>query len=192
VDRLPPRRARAALEHLPGALRITVAPRRRWPAPLILLVWLGAWAFGEAAAVGQLARLSGTEASPAPLVVVGLWLVAWTAAGVAVARALLWMVFGRERVEAGGGRLRIRRSILGLGRTREFPGSDIRDLRVATAPAGAAAPGRRRRVGPSDGMVAFEHGEATVRLLPGIDAAEAAALVEQLAARLGGGASLRR
>ncbi len=152
---------------------------------LFLPLWLAGWVFGEAAA---LAALAGRERlrSPAPDAFLVLWLLAWSVAGVLVVAAFLWNAFGRETVEISGRTLRVSRRALGLGRTREYDGAQVRELRVLAPPPGPPAqPEGMRHAAFGGGAVAFEYGTRTVRVLGGLDEPEAARVVEELRGRLG-------
>ncbi len=151
---------------------------------LFLPVWLAGWVFGEAAALATLVGRRGPGSAPDLLLV--FWLLAWSVAGVLVVAAFLWNAFGRETVEISGRTLRVSRRALGLGRTREYDGAQVRELRVLAPPPGPPAqPEGMRHAGFGGGAVAFEYGTRTVRVLGGLDEEEAARVGEELRGRLG-------
>jgi hypothetical protein len=181
-----PGRPRASVETVPGGLRISAPAPRSWGVLLFLPPWLVGWALGELAALRELTGAAATSGSAGPILFLTVWLLAWTAGGLLVAFTFLWTAFGRETVELADATLSVRRHVLGLGRTRRYDAARVQGLRVWAGPApGPRTAPRLRRPGLGGGTIAFDHGGRTVRVLGGLDEAEATALVAQLGARLG-------
>jgi hypothetical protein len=180
-----PQAARFSSEVTPAGYRITIPARRNWFVILFLFAWLGGWVFGELSASGQLMR--GAEKTPATFLV--FWLVAWTVGGFFATATLLWQLAGREVITIDTGSLSYRAEVLGLGRTRSFRASDVKNLRSTEY---ASLPFNSQRgwyppvFGPGTGPVAFDYGARTFRIAPSLDEAEASLLVRELSTRLPG------
>jgi hypothetical protein len=171
---------RATVSGGPEGLEIVI-PARRNPFVLLFLgVWLAGWATGELSALGDL--LSGRPRGFEGFLL--LWLTLWTAAGALAAYAWLWMLVGKERILVGTSTLRIKRDILGLGRTRTFELFRIRNLRVAPGPAGPRdLTAALTLAGLTRGLIAFEHEGKTVRFGVSLEPAEAQMIVERMKQR---------
>jgi hypothetical protein len=90
-------------------------------------------------AIRSLLSGRGDLAASAFLVV---WLLGWTAGGGFAWLMFLFMAFGRERILIQSGAVHIRKEVLGMGRTRKFERSLIRDVRLRNVP---ESTGRRKR-----------------------------------------------
>lgn len=118
------------------------------------------------------------------------WFVVWiacTTCGLLSAVFFVsWLIAGRERVTVTGEGLSIR--VRPLGRRRDYPIGDVRNLRVVDpAPGQAGGPPRRLR-GTAIVVarpIAFEHGEQTVRFGANLDESDAAKVVELIQSRFG-------
>lgn len=160
---------------------MVIPSRKSWLALPFLSVWLVGWAFGEVSVVSALLR--GPPAPGALFMVV--WLTLWTLGGAAALATLAWGIAGREVIIAGAGVLAVRREVLGVGRSREYAATHVRNLRVAPA---AFDPfdvrSSLRFWGLGGGLIAFDHGARTVRFGAGVEEAEAADLLQALRERL--------
>jgi len=157
------------------ALRVSIPPQRNLFAVLFLGAWMVGWYVGETSALREFMKPSG---SPQGTFLVA-WLVGWTIGGVFAATTLLWSLAGREVIEVQPEVLVHRRAIFGLGWSKVYSVSAIKDLRVA-------APGlrlsnlsfsklfdrtgreqERPRAGDfwglSGGPIVFDYGARTVR-----------------------------
>lgn len=184
--RMKPGRPRAVTESTPGGLRIAVRTRKNVFLLLFLPVWLVGWAFGEVTVIYKLID-EASDLRGAPLPFSGfllVWLVGWTLGGGFALLAFVWNAWGREVLEVSRGALRVRHEVLGLGRTREYDLAHVRAVRVSPAPFDPwSSRGALRYWGFGNGVVAFDYGATTVRVLAGVEEAEAAGLVEALGAR---------
>jgi hypothetical protein len=163
----------------PDGLELVVPAKRNVFIVIFLLAWLGGWTFGELSALGKL--LSGAEGAAGFLF---FWLVGWTIGGGFAAFTVLWMLVGRERIILRPRILAIRREALGLGLTREYDLTHVRNLRVSVGgydPFGWAAGARFWGFG--GGPVAFDYGAKSVRLAAAVDEPEAAQIVRELKTR---------
>lgn len=185
MSTVPVPAARATIEDGGSSVRVSVPARRNIVATVFILVWLAAWFFGESRVIRQL--LAPGHSGPKGFL--ALWLVGWSLGGVFAARALLWMLFGREVIELRDSELAVRREALGIGRTRAYDLGAIKNLRAA-APAVAAGRGSVGDMGGTSGTIAFDYGPKTIRCGGGLDEAEAGQIVDlfkQRNARLRGG-----
>jgi hypothetical protein len=99
---------------------------------------------------------------------------------------LLWLLFGVEVIKVDYASIKLRRQILGLGRTLEYNGDHVRKLRAA--PIVYATTGYRSSftweyLGLSGGQIAFDYGAKTIRFGGGLDEAEACIIVDAIAQR---------
>lgn len=176
----PSRAGRARFRAGDDRLEIVIPAARRIVGTLFLAVWLGAWAFGEALAIGLLLGGAGGS-SLFPL----LWFGAWTLGGLVTLAAFVWTLAGREAVTVTPRELRVVRAMPLLRRGWSYDAGAVRDLRARPPLPGGSS--RRRGVpailsGRDLGSVAFDHGSGTAGF--GIDlgereAAELAATVER-------------
>jgi hypothetical protein len=158
---------------------------RNWFILLFLLAWLGGWLMGEVSVSKQL--LNSADKTPAAFL--SFWLVGWTIGGVLAAGAVLWQLAGREVLTLDSSSLLHRVEAFGIGRSRSFRTSEIKNLRSTDYP---SSPFMNQRtlfppiVGTGYGPVAFDYGARTYRIAPSLDEAEARMLVTEIASRLPG------
>src|SRR5215469_13962442 len=86
--------------------------------------------------------------------------------GVMAIWSWLWILAGQEIIRFGSGILGIRKDICGLGRTKEYSISEMRDPR-ASPPVYQS----RRNLIP-DGTIAFDYGAKTYRFAQAVDGAK--------------------
>jgi hypothetical protein len=181
-----PQAARFRSEITPEGYRIVIPARRNWLILIFLCAWLGGWVFGELSVSWELLR----HADKAPTAFLSIWLVGWTVGGAFVIATLFWQLAGREIITVSPTALSYRAEALGLGRTRSFRISDVKDLR-STEYAVSAFSNQRAWfppiLGSGFGPVAFDYGARTFRVAPSLDEAEAKILVKELSSRLPSG-----
>ena len=148
---------------------------------LFLPIWLVVWLFGEVSVIGQLVSGNPNGGASAFLL---FWLAGWTIGGAFAIGTTLWMYFGKERILLTTTTLGIRREALGIGRSREYELSQVRNLRVSPRSFNMFNSGNSMRaLGLGGGNIAFDHGAATIRFGAGIDEAEAALIATDLESR---------
>lgn len=170
---LAPPSARSVISDDAGAFRIEIPVNRSAFHSLFLTFWLGGWACGEFFAVRQLLRKPEISAN---LFLIS-WLGMWTVFGVMAIWSWFWMLSGREVIRIGSGVLAIRREVFGIGATKEYSLTEIRDLRV-----GPPEYQSRRNMIPG-GTIVFDYGAKTYRFGQGVDEAEAKQLVREILSR---------
>lgn len=191
--KVKPGRPRAEVESIPGGLRVSVRTPRNWFALCFLPIWLTGWAFGEVFTISVLVGADFARSSrPPPTGFLAVWLVGWTIGGLLAIAAFLWMAFGREVLEVSGGTLRVRREAVGVGRAWSYDLAHVQNVRWSPAPFNPFSFNASMRYwGFGNGVVGFDYGASTHRVLPGLEEAEASSVIERLRAYVGGGTALR-
>ena len=144
---------------------------------LFLMAWLGGWSVGGMSAFIQVAKPGDGQAFLA------FWLVGWAIGEICVLGIILWQLVGLEELSIRGGNLVHRVSIGGLGRTREFLGALVKNLRTARQ---LSAPWMDQRAfappifGSGYGAIAFDYGAKTYRIGASLDEAEATLILGTL------------
>ena len=163
----------------PEGIEVRVPAARNMFGMLLLGGWLAAWASGS---VG--ASTAWLSLHDAPKAVLLCWLLAWTLAGGFAAYTCLWMLAGRERIVLRPQSLVIGREVFGLGRTREYDLTQVKNFRVAAAARGLFAwTASARFWGLGGGPIAFDYGTKTVRVAAAVNEPEAIQIVNELKAR---------
>jgi hypothetical protein len=109
------------------------------------------------------------------------WLMGWAAGGVFAVYALPWLAMAKEIVSLRSGSITIKRTILGVGPTREYDLAHIKNLRVS--PESADPFGWRMSfLGMGGGLIALDYGAKTVRFAASVEEAEASQIVSDLEA----------
>jgi hypothetical protein len=179
---------RYTLEHTADGIRAIVPSRKNWFVIVFLSLWMCGWFAGESSALAQL--LGHPVAGKAQTAgFLGIWLTVWTIGGFVFSAVLLWQVTGREIISMNSLSLVHRVEALGMGRTRSYRIGDVKDLRASfNAFYGYERWGRTGLpfgVGGAGSLV-FDYGARTIRMLPGLDEAEAKMLVKEFSTRLKG------
>jgi len=164
-------------EDSPDGLMISIPAPKFWPVLIFLTVWLCGWAAGEWTAISSLLESADDWAATAFLVV---WLIGWSIGGGFTLAFFLFMAFGKERILVRTDAIYVRKDVLGVGPTRRYDRTQIRELRLLPIPQGRDRKGRS-----SFGRIAFEYGEKTVTLGIVTTDDEANELANLLRARLG-------
>ena len=160
-----------------GTTAVRIAAPRSVTMIVFLVFWMVGWAGGEVAVIRT---LSSAEIRPSAYGFVALWLVLWTAGGLAGVLGLLWAFAGHEVVQAGGGALTLRRAAGPVGRTQTFPLAEVTNLRYL--PPAARGRGQGGRAGP--GALAFDHRGKPVQFGTYLDPAGGRSVIDALAPTL--------
>ncbi len=148
-------RSRLTVSDEAEGLRIWTPPPRDW-AVLVIVVWLGLWTF--------LGAQSWRNHS-------SLFVAAWGFAELWAIYAILDNVGGNEIILANSEALTRMRRIFGLGWSKTYPISEIRNLRF------------QRGSGRRPSRIALDHGAWTVRFAAGIGESEAYELMGKIRQR---------
>lgn len=163
MNMMPPRPPQ--LEETPTGLRIVMRPERSGCAVAFLATWFVGWAVGEVTAIVGL--FGGTVWVNGMFL--GSWLLAWTAAGVAVAAFLLFLIGGAEIVSIEPEGVSRRIEAFGRGFTRVYPASEVRNFRAL----GVDNTGERN-------FLAFDHRGGTLRFGTALSESTAVRIAEQV------------
>ena len=176
-----PSQPKSTMVDTPEGLEVVVPARRNWFMTAFLGFWLIGWAWGEITVPAEFFK-DGLPAGSKLFTVA--WLLMWTLGGGAALFIFLWSLAGRERIRLGGGALLIRKEVLGVGRSREYDLSLVRNLRSAP-PAYNPLDSRSSMQfwGIGGGLVRFDYGASTIRFGASFDESEAANVVERFKAR---------
>jgi len=117
---------RIAVAQTDDGLGILIPPMRNYFAAGFLALWLCGWAAGEYFALREIVNGGITG------LFLLIWLVPWTLAGAAVLWAILWQIFGIERLFVTAGALVREWRLLGFGRRRVVLGDEIRGVAIAS------------------------------------------------------------
>ena len=155
-----------------------------------------AWFFGESSAIREL-----THSPIAERWFLVVWLAGWTIGGVFAVLLFLWLATGREIIELRPDAIVLRRTILGIGRSRTYDIMQVKDFRLGpeghrTFESGFFArlfekqPRRQldyTRAGEAwgwgGGPIVFDYGARTVRCGASLDEAEAKSVIERFRQR---------
>lgn len=89
----------------------------------------------------------------------------------------LWVLAGREVIEADSKLLKISRQLFSWKREKEYFADEVRDLRMIPIPSGLDPFRRIRKLTTSNPMIAFDYGAKTFRFASEIEEAEAKQII---------------
>ena len=171
---------RVSIQGGPEGLEIVIPASRNLFVAIFLGVWLIAWSIGEMKVLAQV--LSGRMGPPGPVLL--LWLLFWTAGGLVAVYVWLWRLAGKERILMGTSTLRMKRDILGFGRTRVYDLRKISRLHVVPPSVGSVDRDVAARLsGLAGGAIEFEYERWAIRFGFSIDETEARMIVERMTQR---------
>jgi hypothetical protein len=180
-----PPSTRCVFEDTADSLRIIIPSRRHWLRVASLGFQILFWGFGEII-IGWMVLsalndvLSGTlqegfcairEAAYGSLFMLVL-LAVWTVVGAFGFYVLSWQFAGREVIELSDQSLKVRREVMGIGRTKEYMAEYAKDLRVSPIGYVRGWSMQMRKWGIGGGRIAFDYGAKTFRFGDEIDEAE--------------------
>ena len=171
---------RVTIEGGPEGLEIVIPAKRNLLVIVLLGAWLVVWFLGETTALAEAVK-GGIGRMPPILV---FWLLLWTAGGLAVLYIWLWALAGKERILVGASTLRMKRDILGFGRTRAYELRKIDRLQVVPQAVGSQNRDIAFRFsGLVGGAIEFEYERRAIRFGFSLDEAEARTVVERMRQR---------
>lgn len=160
--------------------REIVIPARDVRLLLLVTIWLAVWGVLEVSEVRRFISGAPPEAS----LFATVWLLIWTIGGVLPIYIWLWVAFGEEILALRAGVLTVRSDLLGVGKTREYDVSHVKNLRVSPQPSDPFGWGAKMRLrGSGAGTIAFDYGAKTFRFGAGLEEAEASQIIDALKAR---------
>lgn len=114
------------------------------------------------------------------IVFLTLLLLAMLVFGVYVIYSYLWLLVGKEIIEANSKLLRITRQIFRWNSVKEYVAGEVKDLRVDMKQSQFLPLSRMRRYLGRNGVIAFDYGAKTFRFGGEIDEAEAKQIIQAL------------
>jgi hypothetical protein len=174
------REGRATINNVGEQVCIKIPTAKNVLKIVFLGAWLGAWFLGETSAIQQV--VSGKSHSSDFFML--FWLCGWTIGGGWAILTLLWNAAGREEITVGQGMIKIKKTIWGIGLSREYTLSSTRDFRVVSDHNSDSAFNGTRGLGFWGyicGPIVFDYGMKTIKFGLGIDEAEARYIIEVLA-----------
>lgn len=175
---IEPAKPKAVVAETPSGLEITVPAKRNWFITLFLGFWLCGWAMGE---IMVPAQFFSPDLPPEIMLFTAAWLAAWTLGGGFAIYVFLWSLVGKERILLSPSHLSIKRDLLGWGRQREYELVHVHHLRVA--PSHHNLFDFRSSLqfwGIGGGLIAFDHGSATIRFGASLEEAEGQLIVDRM------------
>jgi hypothetical protein len=169
-----PSQSRIAVEERPDEAVMVLPTSRNWFVLAFIAAWLGGWAVGAVAAIGDLV---GGDVEPFLI----FWLAAWLVAGGAIFTFWLWNAFGREIIRLDQTALTLEQAVGPFSRKRRFDRTLVRDLRVTPDKFNT---GKMSSFAGWGGLIAFDYGSRTYRFGAALEEAEAKQVVQELRGRL--------
>ena len=111
------------------------------------------------------------------------WLLGWLCGEIYAIAIVMWQLAGREELSFAGSNLRHRVAAAGLGRNREFSGTEIKRLRATPllpSPWMDQARWMPPLFGGGHGAIAFDYGAKTYRVGAALDEAEARSVLAEV------------
>ncbi|HYM77798.1 MAG TPA: hypothetical protein VE377_17620 [Candidatus Dormibacteraeota bacterium] len=157
-----PVRPRVAISEGVEGLRISIRPRLEW-AVLFLVAWLCLWTYLGISRGGPFQHLGDF---------LGSWMLGWVFGEIWGTWALLHVIGWREIIVVKADSLTRKSEIFGLGFTKTYPASEMRNLRFQVATG-------RRNVS----RLAFDYGSRTVTFASYLNRDEQVALLPRIRQR---------
>jgi len=165
----------------PDGLQFIIPAKRKIFLMLFLGFWLIGWGFGEVTVTKQLFFSNGPNSAGLFMLA---WLGGWTIGGAFAIFTWVWMLAGQERITLRSDALIHRREVFGLGLSREYGLTSIRDLRIAQQPASSFSSANSLQFwGISGGLVAFDYGSRTIQFGASLEEAEAKSILKSITSR---------
>jgi len=164
-----PAPTRSAILEEPGALRIRIPLRRTFLVILFLPVWLAGWSYGGWETGHRLFRQFDWFSF--------FWMGGWVLGECWAIYWFLRTVTGWDLLNAFAECLAVKKTTLGLGVTKNYRPTDIRNLRFQ--------PQLQKARGSRPAGIAFDYGAKTVVFGDGIDEVEGNQLISLIKSRCG-------
>jgi len=164
---------KAQIKETLNGFKIEIPAPRNWFVIIFMTAWLGGWVMGWGFAFTSL--FSGFNKPGGVNFFLMFWLVGWTVGGVFVIKTLVWMVFGKEIIHIGHGKLEISRTGDLLNSKKLYDLKEAKSFEVQKSTAFNYLD-KSTHVNPfnasSIGTMQFDYGLKTIRFGIGIDEAE--------------------
>nr|WP_067057838.1 hypothetical protein [Mucilaginibacter sp. L294] len=142
-------------------------------------VWIFGWFFGETMAAATIGNGTG------PDLFLLVWLTGWTLGGIFVLSTILFMLLGKEVIEAGQGVISIQNKALFFLSPKVYDLNEVKNIRAVEefSMYHSFQFGRRQnglRSTFNSGTIKFDYGLKTVKFGNDLDEAEARYIIERL------------
>jgi hypothetical protein len=165
-------------------LSIVVPSQKNIFVGLFLAVWLSGWTVGGMTAFQTFMGWSPVWSSggihnSGGHAFLGFWLCGWLIGECIAIYTLLWMLVGEEQISIDYSALRYRSSTAGIGQTKAYNLSEVKNLR--SEPTASLYANNRYGSAPLDkASIAFDYGRGTVKMAKGIDPVEANSILQEI------------
>ncbi|MEK6256657.1 MAG: hypothetical protein N2C13_04985 [Chloroflexota bacterium] len=180
TTKIKPGIKRHSLDDIVEGIKITIPSRKRWWLIIIIFAWLGAWSIGGiATGFIVILSLSGGDLSGDILFML-FWLIGWAAGETFAIFVLFWQIAGKENLLVGRDSVVHSRKIFGVGRTKEYEYQYVKDWRYSNNPGTGSWERGMTFYGLGNGLLAFDYGAKTVRIVSDVDEAEAKQILKTI------------
>lgn len=161
-------------------VEIVIPGKKNYFILLFFSFWLIGWFFGET----SVASTMGTDGAPDMFLYV--WLAGWTIGGIFAVSTILFMLLGKETIEAGQGAISIRNQALFFLPPKVYDLNEVKHIRAAEefSMYNGFQFGRRQQRGVfsnfNSGTVKFDYGLKTIKFGNDLDEAEARYIIGRL------------
>ncbi|RWY52243.1 hypothetical protein [Mucilaginibacter gilvus] len=161
-------------------VEIVIPGKKNYFILLFFSVWLVGWFFGETSVTRTRGIAAGTD------LFLIVWLCGWTLGGIFVVSTILFMLLGKEIIEAGQGTISIRNRALFFLSPQVYDLNEVKHVRALEEFSiyNGFQFGRREQKGflsnYNSGTVKFDYGLKTVKFGNDLDEAEARHIIERL------------
>jgi hypothetical protein len=160
-------------------MEIIIPGKKNYFVLVFFSVWIFGWFFGETTAATSIGNDSG------PDLFLMVWLTAWTLGGIFALSTILFMLLGKEVIEAGQGVISIRNQALFFLSPKVYDLNEAKHIRAAeefsiyqSFQFGRSQNGVRSTF--NSGTIKFDYGLKTVKFGNDLDEAEARYIIERL------------
>jgi hypothetical protein len=174
-----PYSGRAIVKEYFDRMEVVIPGKKNYFLLVFFSVWLFGWFFGETTTAASI----GNDTGPDLFLLV--WLTGWTLGGIFVFSTILFMLLGKEVIEAGQGVISIHNKALFFLSPKVYDLNEVKHIRAAEefSMYHGFQFGRRQnglRSTFNSGTVKFDYGLKTVKFGNDLDEAEARYIIERL------------
>ena len=163
-------------------IEIVIPGKRNYFVLLFFCAWIVGWFFGETSVLTMFGRDGAID-----LFMIA-WLTGWTLGGIFVVSTILFMLLGKETIEAGQGTISIRNQALFFLSPKVYDLNEIKHIRAVEefSMYNGFRFGQRQKGVLSNfnsGTIKFDYGLKTVKFGNDLDEAEARHIIDRLKSR---------
>lgn len=159
-----------------------ITPAKKDRVTVFLGLWLCCWVFAGFFAISQLIN-GGISKAPDNFLLI--WVCGWSVGVMVALRVFLWMMLGKEVVEAGQGTITIAKRWALFIKPKTYDLREAKNFRIQVIDGGFqngwGNNNRRNGLSIADaGTIRFDYGMQTIKFAEGVDESEAAYLLQKL------------